>query len=65
MGDWIAERLRGRGAHQASTAELYASWRRRAESLGIDTGNARDLGERLRASDSNQSAPASRADGRG
>ena len=41
--------LRGRRGARATTAELYASWKRRAESLGIEPGNARDLGERLRA----------------
>ena len=45
---WIAECCEVGERTSATTAELYASWRRRAESLGIDPGNARDLGERLR-----------------
>jgi putative DNA primase/helicase len=49
LGDWIAEDCEVGDACEATTADLYASWRRRAESLGVDAGNARDLGERLRA----------------
>ena len=49
VGDWIAEDCEVGEPTNRSTAELYASWGRRAESLGIDPGNARDLGERLRA----------------
>ena len=49
VADWIAEDCEVGEAYEATTADLYASWRRRAESLGIDPGNARDLGERLRA----------------
>lgn len=47
--EWIDEDcVRGTNFH-ATTAELYASWRRRADSLGLDPKSARDLGERLRA----------------
>lgn len=49
VSDWIAEDCEVGAGHRATVAELYASWRRRAESLGIEPGNARDLGERLRS----------------
>jgi phage/plasmid-associated DNA primase len=49
VAEWIAECCEVGDAHHATTAELYGSWRQRAESLGVDPGNARDLGERLRS----------------
>jgi putative DNA primase/helicase len=45
--EWIDECCEVGDAHFATTAELYGSWKRRAESLGVEPGNARDLGERL------------------
>ena len=51
VGQWIAECCEVDEQVQASSAELYASWRLRAEALGIDPGNGRDLGERLRDRD--------------
>jgi P4 family phage/plasmid primase-like protien len=48
IGQWIAECCEVGEHLQATSAELYASWRKRAEALGIESGNARDLGERLR-----------------
>ena len=49
VSDWIAEDCELGAEYRATAAELYPSWRRRAEALGIEPGNARDLGERLRA----------------
>jgi phage/plasmid-associated DNA primase len=47
VAEWIGECCEVGDAHYATTAELYASWRLRAEALGVDPDNARDLGERL------------------
>lgn len=49
VAEWIGECCEVGDAHVATTAELYGSWRRYAESLGLVSGNARDLGERLGA----------------
>jgi putative DNA primase/helicase len=49
VADWIAEAWEVGPNFTTPTADLFASWRRRAECLGINPGNARDLGERLRA----------------
>lgn len=49
VADWIAEDCEVGPGHKARVADLYASWRLKAESLGIGPGNARDLGERLRS----------------
>ena len=42
VSDWIAEDCEVAETHVATAADLYGSWRRRAELLGIDPGNARD-----------------------
>ena len=48
VAQWIAEDCEVGAQLHASSAELFASWRLRAESLGLNPGSARDLGEKLR-----------------
>ena len=48
VAQWIAEDCEVGAQLHASSAELFASWRLWAESLGLNPGSARDLGEKLR-----------------
>lgn len=48
VGQWIAECCDQGGHLRSSAGELFASWRARADAIGVPAGSARDLGERLR-----------------